>query len=312
MTRQGSVTTRPPRVRRGKRARRDELIAYLCLSPWLIGFFWLMAYPLLASLYYSFTSYPLLRGPTWSGLTNYRLLLDDPLFWKSLRITLVFVGVVVPGTIIIGYGMALLLNQKVRLLPLWRTVYFIPSIVPAIAAAFLWATLLNGRFGYVNAALGKVGIDGPGWFASETWVLPAFIIMTLWTAGAGMIFYLAALQQVDKSLYDAARIDGANAWQRLIHVSLPMTSPVILFTVITGVIGTFQIFTQGYVITNGGPANASLFYIVYLYRQAWVSYQMGYASAVAWVLVLILLGLTLLILAVAKKVVYYEFGGRKR
>lgn len=312
MTRKGSVTKGPPRMRRGRRARREELIAYLCLSPWLIGFVWLMAYPLAVSLYYSFTTYPLLRGPTWAGLTNYRLLLDDPLFWKSLRITLVFVAVVVPGTIIIGYGMALLLNQRVRLLPLWRTIFFIPSIVPAIAAAFLWATLLNGRYGYVNAALGKVGIDGPAWFASESWVLPAFIIMTLWTAGAGMVFYLAALQQVDKSLYDAARIDGANAWQRLIHVSLPMTSPVILFTVITGVIGTFQIFTQGYVITNGGPANASLFYIVYLYRQAWTSYQMGYASAVAWVLVLILLGLTLLILAVARKFVYYEFGSRKR
>jgi multiple sugar transport system permease protein len=312
MTRTGSATKGAPRRRRSPRARRDELVAYVCLAPWLIGFVGLVARPLLASLYYSFTAYPLLKGPTWAGLLNYRTLIDDPLFWKSLRVTTIFVLVVVPGMIAIGYGIALLLNQRVRAVPLWRTVYFVPSIVPAIAAAFLWSTLLNGRSGYVNAGLGKIGIDGPAWFASETWVLPAFMMMTLWTAGGGMILYLAALQQVDKSLYDAARIDGANAWQRLIHVTLPMTSPVILFTVITGVIGTFQIFTQGYLITGGGPNNGSLFYIVFLYRNAWQSFQMGYASAVAWVLVLILMVLTLLILAVARRFVYYESGGRQR
>ncbi len=312
MARRGSATNGPPRRKRSKREKKEELVAYLCLSPFLIGFVALLAYPLLASLYYSFTNYPLLRGPVWAGLWNYRLLLDDPLFWKSLRVTAIFTAVVVPGTIIIGYAIALLLNQRVRLMPVWRTAYFVPTIVPAIAAAFLWATLLNGRYGYVNEMLERVGIPGPAWFASETWVLPAFVVMTLWTAGAGMILYLAALQQVDKSLYDAARIDGANAWRRLIHISLPMTSPVILFTVITGVIGTFQMFTQGYIITNGGPNNASLFYIVFLYRNAWQSYQMGYAAAVAWVLVLILLVLTLLILVIARRFVYYEFGSRKR
>src|SRR5262249_34359041 len=156
----------------------------------LIGFLGLMAWPLVSSLYYSFTNYPLLRGPVWAGLFNYRTLYHDPLFWKSLRVTFIFVAVVVPGTIIIGYAMALLLNQRLRWTPVWRTAFFVPSIVPAIAAAFLWSTLLNARYGYVNAGLSKVGIHGPPWFASEHWVLPAFIIMTLWTAGAGMILYL--------------------------------------------------------------------------------------------------------------------------
>lgn len=280
--------------------------------PWLIGFVGLTTYPLLSSLYYSFTSYPLLAGPTWAGLSNYRQLIRDPFFWKSLRITFIFVAVVVPGTVIIGYAIALLLSQRVRWLRVWRTVYFLPSIVPSITAAFMWAFILNGRYGFVNGALNNIGIDGPKWFGSERWVLPAFVIMTLWTAGGGMILYLAALQQVPQELYDAAKVDGANAWRRLVHISIPMTSPVILFTFITGVIGSFQIFTAGFIITQGGPNNASLFYVLLLYRTAWQGFQMGYASAMAWVLALIMMGLTAVTLLVARRVVYYEFAGGQR
>jgi multiple sugar transport system permease protein len=305
----GPVRYRRRRWWRYPNARREAGIAFLCISPWLIGFIVFTAYPLIMSAYYSFTFYPILDSPTWAGLENYRQLLDDELFWKSLRVTAIYCFFAVPGGVIVGYAIALLLNQKVRWLRTWRTIYFLPSLVPAIAAAFLWSWIFNGQYGLVNGALAKIGIQGPAWFASETWVLPAFIIMTLWGAGGGMILYLAALQQVPSSLYDAAEVDGANAWQRLYHISLPMTSPVILFNFITGMIASFQIFTAGYIITDGGPNNASLFYILYLYRTGWQGFQMGYASALAWVLVLLMTVLTLITLWVAKRTVYYEFGG---
>ena len=305
----GPVRYRRRRWWRYPNARREAAIAFLCISPWLIGFIVFTAYPLIMSAYYSFTFYPILDAPRWAGLENYRQLLDDELFWKSLRVTAIYCFFAVPGGVVVGYAIALLLNQKVRWLRTWRTIYFLPSLVPAIAAAFLWSWIFNGQYGLVNGALAKIGIDGPAWFASEGWVLPAFIIMTLWGAGGGMILYLAALQQVPSSLYDAAEVDGANAWQRLIHISLPMTSPVILFNFITGMIASFQIFTAGYIITDGGPNNGSLFYILYLYRTGWHGFQMGYASAFAWVLVLLMTALTLITLWVAKRTVYYEFGG---
>src|ERR1700722_13836861 len=238
-------TTRSRRFRSGG-SRREALVAYLFISPWLLGFLIFTAYPLLASLYYSFTNYPLLQGPRWAGLANYRQLMADPLLWQSLRITGIYVAAVVPGSVAIGYAIALLLNQKVRWLRVWRTIYFLPSVMPAIASAFLWSFIFNGEYGLVNGALRKVGVNGPAWFGSPTWVLPAFIIMTLWTAGAGIILYIAALQQVPRSLYDAALVDGANAWRRLWHITIPMTSPVILFTFLTGLIGSFQIFTAGF------------------------------------------------------------------
>ncbi|MBM7789609.1 carbohydrate ABC transporter permease [Tenggerimyces flavus] len=291
-------------------SRREVGIAYLCILPWLIGFVVFTAYPLIISGYYSFTHYPILGGPTWAGLDNYRDLLEDELFWKSLRVTAVYSAFAVPGSVVIGYAIAMLLNQRVRWLRVWRTAYFLPSLVPAIAGAFLWSWIFNGQYGLVNGVLRQFGVEGPQWFASEEWVLPAFVIMTLWGAGGGMILYLAALQQVPSTLYDAAEIDGANAWHRLIHISIPMTSPVILFQFVTGLIASFQIFTAGYIVTNGGPNNASLFYVLYLYRNGWQDFQMGYASALAWVLVLIMMVLTLVTLLVARRAVYYEYGGR--
>lgn len=290
--------------------RRDAVIGYLCILPWLLGFLGFTAYPLIASAYYSLTFYPILDGPRWTGLQNYNTLLHDDLFWKSLRVTAEYCAIAVPGSVIIGYVIALLLNQKIRWLPLWRTLYFLPSLVPAIAGAFLWSWIFNPQYGLVNGVLSDVGIDGPGWFASESWVIPAFILMTLWTAGGGMILYLAALQQVPNSLYEAAELDGAGPWSRLYHITLPMTSPVVLFNFVTGLIATFQIFTAGFIVTNGGPNNGSLFYVLYLYRTGWQDFQMGYASALAWVLVLIMLGLTFLTLWVGRRTVYYEFGDR--
>lgn len=304
-----------PSIRRRKRwwqsrmSRRQTGAAYLCLLPWLIGLLVFTAYPIAASAYYSLTDYPILKGPHWVGFKNYTDMVHDDLFWKSLRVTALFTIVAVPSGVLMGYFIALLLNQRVRGLAVWRTIYFLPSIVPAIATSYLWAWIFNPDFGVFNGVLDKIGFDGPAWFGSERWVLPAFIIMQLWGAGGGLILYLAAFQQVPNILYDAAKIDGANAWHRLIHVTLPMTSPVILFTVLTGMIGTFQIFVGGYVITNGGPNNASLFYVLYLYRQGWSYFNMGYASALGWVLLLITMTLTLLILWASRRLVYYGYRG---
>jgi multiple sugar transport system permease protein len=202
----------------------------------------------------------------------------------------------------------LLLNEKVSGLSVWRTLYFVPSIVPAIASAYLWTWMFNTDFGVINSVLKTFGLPGPKWFGSEEWVLPAFIIMQLWGAGGGLVLYLAALQGVPTTLYEAAKVDGAKGWQQLVHVTLPMTSPVILFTFLTGIIGSFQVFTAGYVVTNGGPNNASLFYVLYLFRNGWRYYEMGYAAALAWVLLLIILVLTVLSLYVSRRLVYYEVG----
>jgi len=296
---------------RSPNARRRAFYAYVCLLPWILGFLIFTAYPVVASAYYSFTDYPILKGPKWVGLQNYAtMVFQDDLFWKSLRITVLYTLVAVPSGVVLGYAIALLLNQRVRGLSIWRTLYFLPSIVPAIAAAYLWAWIFNPDFGLVNGFLTRFGTRGPLWFGSEEWVLPAFWIMALWGAGGGLVLYLAALQQVPTTLYEAATIDGASALQRLAHVTLPLTSPVILFAFLTGIIGTFQIFTGGYIITAGGPNNASLFYVLYLYRNGWTYYKMGYASALAWVLLIIMLALTLVTLQAARRFVYYEAGER--
>jgi multiple sugar transport system permease protein len=289
-------------------ARREALEGLACLLPWIIGFIAFTAGPLLFSTYISFTDYPILKGPRWVGLENYRTMVSDDLFWKSLRVTAIYTLMAVPLGVCVGYGMALLLNQKIAGLSFWRTAYYVPAVVPAVAAAYLWAWMFNPDFGVINGLLVAVGLEPPKWFGSEQWVLPAFIIMNLWAAGGGLVLYLAAMQGVPTSLYDAAKVDGANAWHRLRHVTLPMTSPVILFTFLTGLIGSFQVFTAGFLITNGGPNNASLFYVLYLYRVGWKYFKMGYASALAWVLFAIIMVLTLITLRASGRLVYYESG----
>lgn len=289
-----------------RRARNQAIAGYVLILPWVVGLVIFTAYPIAASAYYSMTDYSILNEPSWIGLQNYRTMVADPLFWQSLKVTAVFCVIVVPGGVAVGYLMAVLLNQKIRFLSVWRTIYFLPSIVPAVATSIIWAWIFNQDYGLITGFLRPLGLPSPVWFGSTDWVLPAFIIMTIWGCGGNLILYLAALQQVPTELYEAASIDGARAWQRLIHVTLPMTSPVILFTLITGTISSFQIFTAGYVITNGGPLNASLFYVLYLYRIGWQYYEMGYASALAWVLLIIMLGLTLLMFAASRRFVYYE------
>jgi multiple sugar transport system permease protein len=216
----------------------------------------------------------------------------------------------VPLHVLVGYSLALLLNQKVRALSFWRTAYYVPSIVPAVATAYLFAWMFNVDQGLINGALRLVGIQGPNWFGSVGWALPTFIIMSLWGAGGGMVLYLAAMQQVPTAFYDAAMVDGANAWQRLLNITIPMTSPTILFMFMIGIINSFQTFTAVYLISQGGPVNATLMYVLYIYQNGWQYQKMGYAASLAWVLFVIVLSLTLITLKLSGRLVYYEHEGR--
>jgi len=281
--------------------------AYILVSPWIIGFIVFVAGPMVASLIFSLTSYDIVHPTVFLGASNYaRMFTGDPLFWKSLRVTMTYALVAVPLDLLAGFTLAFMLNAKVPGISVWRTLYYVPSVVAGVAVAILWLSLLNPRFGIVNWVLSWFGIRGPGWLSSTDWALPALIVMSLWGVGGGMIIYLAGLQGIPTTLYDAAQVDGANAWNRLIHVTLPMMTPIIFFNLVMGVIGTFQYFTNAYVMTRGGPADATLFYNLYLYQNAFNYMKMGYASALAWVLFVIVLLLTLLIFRSSAAWVYYE------
>jgi multiple sugar transport system permease protein len=281
---------------------------YLFIAPWALGFLAFTAGPILASLYYSFTDYDIVSKPTFVGLHNFQELFADPLFLTSMTNTLYFVVLVVPLSMILSLALALLLNQKVRLLPLYRTVYYIPSIVPFVASAILWMWLLQPQFGLVNGIIEWFGVRPPTWLASETWAKPALVLMLLWGSGSTMLIYLAGLQGVPQSLIEAAEIDGANVIQRFRHVTLPMMTPTIFFTLTIGIINTFQVFSIVYVMTAGmgGPQNATLVYLLYMFRQAFVFFKMGFASAMALVLFFIILALTIIQFVLAPIWVYYE------
>lgn len=286
---------------------RDNLAAFFFLSPWLIHFFAMIATAMIASFVISLTKTDLLTGFTWMGLKNYAQLVKDPLFTKSLQVTAYYTFLVVPLGIVVALSIALLLNQKVRGLGFWRLVYYLPSVVSGVAVAILWGWVLNPRFGLLNAGLMRLGItDPPRWMYSEQWAVPGFIIMGLWGAGGGMLLYLAGLQGIPTALYEAAEIDGANSWQRFWQITIPMLTPTIFFNLLMSIIGSWQVFTQIYVMTNGGPNNATLTMVLYLYRLGFINLRFGYASAVAWVLFAIILVFTMFVVRSSAAWVYYE------
>ncbi len=286
---------------------REAYWAYALVSPWVIGFLIWTVGPMLASLFLSFTQYNVVSPISWVGPTNYTTILTgDALFWQSVKVTFTFAALALPSGLAVGLAVALLLNLNVPGLSVWRAIYYLPSVISGVAVAVLWQYVFNPRFGVLNWALSLVGIKGPGWLSDPKWALPSLAIMSLWAAGGGMILYLAALQGVPTALYDAAKVDGANAWRRLRHITLPMISPVIFFNLVMGTIATFQYFTNAYVMTQGGPVNATLFYNLYLYNSAFRYFRMGYASALAWILFLIILAFTLLIFRGSTAWVYYE------
>jgi multiple sugar transport system permease protein len=300
-------------VRISRRALLQNLEGWLFALPWVIGLLVFFLGPMLASVYLSFTRYNGVNTPVWTGLDNYiELLAGDPLTWHSLLITTVYACVSVPLNLFLGLAVALLLNQKVRGLALWRTIFYLPSVVSGVAVALLWQWMFNTRFGVINYLLQLwFGIEGPDWLGDTSVVLPSFILISLWSVGGSMLINLAALQGVPTNLYEAAKIDGARAWQLFRHITLPMISPVIFFNLILGIIGALQSFTYFYILTDGGPNNATLTFMLYLYRRAFQFLQMGYGSAMAWLLFLYLAILTAIVFRSSRAWVYYESpGGR--
>ena len=291
-----------------RREWRENIEGYIAISPWIIGYVVFVAGPLLASLYLSLTKWSILRPPEWIGFENYaELLTEDPLFWQSLKVIGLYTLFQVPLSIIVGLSMAILLNQNILGLSLWRTIYYFPSVVAGVAVAMLWIWVLHPEFGILNIGLSFLGIEGPNWLFSQTWALPSLVMISLWNVGSGLIIYLSGLQGVPTTLYDAASIDGAGVWARLRHVTLPMITPIIFYQVVVGMIGALQVFTEPFVMTEGGPANATLFYVLYLYRNAFEYFKMGKASAMAWILALIIIALTVILFKSSNRWVYYEF-----
>ncbi len=291
--------------------RREELIGYLFILPWVIGFLIFTAGAMIYSLGLSFFRSDLLSSTTFVGLGNYQLLSEDPLFGKSLLITVIYTGLTVPFGTILALAIAMLLNQKVRALGFWRTTYYLPAVVSGVAVALIWGWVLQPEYGLLNNFLRGFGIAGPRWFLSEDWAIIGLVLIALWGTGTNMLLYLAGLQSIPTELQEAAKLDGAGAWGVFRHVTLPLLTPTVFFNVIINVIASFQVFNNAYILTNGGPNNATLTLVLYLYRQAFQLFKFGYASAIAWALFAIILVFTLLIMKSSSLWVHYEGGLRK-
>ncbi len=269
----------------------------LFISPWIIGFLAFILYPVGKSLYYSFTSYNMLSQPQWIGLGNYTALLHDQSFWIAMADTGYMIVIGLSFVSVAALSMALLLNNpKLKGVSVARVLIFIPLLVPVVVLSILWIWIFQPGQGVIDGLLHLVGISGPAWLASPYWTKPAFILMSVWGSGNMVLIYLAGMQDISPSLYEAASLDGAGSWKKIRYITLPLLRPVILFNIITGMIGMFQYFAQAYIMTDGGPAQSSLFYSLYLYLNAFSYFKMGYASAMAWILLLIALALTILIL----------------
>jgi len=285
---------------------KKRWVGYAFISPWLIGFLIFTAYPFVTSVFLSFTRYNIVQPPVWIGAANYRALLThDPLFWKSLGVTLKFAALSVPLGIIAGVALALLLNLNLRGIAIYRTIFFLPSIVPTVASSVVFLWLLNPDIGLINRALGAIGITGPEWLQSPKWALWSLVGLSIWGIGGSMVIYLAGLKDIPAYLYEAALIDGAGPWQRLRYVTLPMLTPVIFFNLVMGLIGVFQYFTQAYIMTQGGPEDSTRFYALYMFQQAWRYLNAGYASAMGWLLFLVIMAITVGLFWTQKRWVHY-------
>lgn len=293
-----------------RRERRNLVNGLLFASPYIVGFLAFTLYPLAATVYYSFCHYNVVTPPVWAGLDNYRemfALSGDNLFWKSLWNTLYFTVFSVPLGLALAIGLALLLNQKVFGISAYRTIFFLPSIVPLVASSVLWLWVLDPRSGLINSTLAQFGLPQPGWIADEYWSKPSLVLMSLWGVGGAMVIFLAGLADVPETLYEVAELDGAGRFRKFWNVTLPMLTPTILFNLVMGLIGAFQYFTQVFVMTagRGTPNDTTMFYALYLYKMAFNFLRMGYASAMACVLFLIILAATLVVLISSKKWVHY-------
>ena len=280
---------------------------YLFISPWLTGLLIFTAFPIIASVYLSFCSYDIVSPPKWIGLANYsEILLHDTRFWKALWNTLRYAAMALPLCMVAAFGLALLLNLDLPGISIYRTIFYLPNIIPAVASSVVFQWILNPQIGLINGLLGLFGIQGPAWLQDQVWAMRSLVLLSVWGVGGSVVIYLAGLKDIPESLYEAALVDGANAWQRTLHITLPMMTPIIFYNLIMGIIGTFQYFTQAYVMTQGGPADSTLFYALYLFYQAWRYLNMGTASAMAWILFLIVILSTWLAFRSQKHWVHYD------
>jgi len=293
-------------------ATREAIAFHLLVSPWIAGFALFTAGAMIFSIVISFTDWQVLLPVHFVGLKNYqRALFRDPLVKQSLKVTAIYTFSAVPLDLILAMTVAILMNQKVRFLGLWRTIYYLPAVIPSVAVAMLWMWIFNPKFGVLNWLLSLVGVRGPGWIYTPEWALPSLVLTSLWGIGGSMLIYLAGLQGIPTQLYESAKIDGAGTVKLFRYITLPMMTPVIFFNLVMGIIGSFQVFTNAFIMTNGGPVNATLFYVLYLYRQAFQGYKMGYGAALAWILFVIIISFTLLIIRSSAAWVFYEASLRK-
>lgn len=302
------ATRQPPKRKRSAARRREALEGIFYTSPWILGFLIFVAGPLVASMWFSLTKYNVLRPPRFIGLSNYiTAFTSDPLFFPSIWRTFYFALLSVPLAMIGSLVIALLLNQKLVATSVWRTLYFLPTLTPIVAAALLWRWMLNPDVGLINYLLAQIGIPGPGWLSSTTWAIPALVLMGLWASvgGSRMIIFLAGLQDVPTELLEAAEIDGAGVWAKFWRVTLPMITPTVFFNLVLGIIFALRTFDIAFVSTAGGPARATWFISLHIYQNAFVSFDMGYASALAWVFFVILFTLTFVQFRLSGRWVFY-------
>jgi multiple sugar transport system permease protein len=298
-----------PRGKLGKMARKEARLGYLFIAPWIIGFLFFTLLPIFSSFYYSFTRYSVLRAPVWIGLDNYiDIFSDDRLFPVILLNTLIFVAFSVPLRLIVAFLLAVLLNTKIRGATLFRTIYYIPTVVPLVASAILWLWIFNPRVGLANAFLDLIGLGPVPWLTDVAWSKPTVIAVSAWTVGQAMVIMLAGLQDVPIDLHEAAMIDGAGLWSRFWAVTVPIMTPVIFFNLVMGLISGFQVFALPFILTQGGPLNSTLFYNLYVYDNAFKFLKMGYASALVWLLFVIVVGFTYLLFGTSRRWVHYTGG----
>lgn len=296
--------TRPPR-----RCRLPRwLIGYVFIAPWLLAFVAFEAYPILSGFYHSFTDWTATgKAERFVGLDNYvEAFTRDPLFWKAVSNTIYFIGVSVPLGIIAAFALAMLLNSRIGGTTMYRTIYYLPSVVPAVAAVIVWVFIFETRRGILNFGLELLGLPAIRWLSDPSWAMPALIIMSLWSIGASMIIFLAGLQGIPQELYEAAEVDGASGWHSLWRITVPLMTPTIFFNLVMSLVAAFQAFNNAFIMTNGGPNNATLLYMLHLYNNAFRYFRMGYASALAVVLFIIVFGLTLFVYRSSKRWVYYS------
>jgi len=303
------ATTRKRRMSKGE--TRSLVTGLLFVSPWLLGFLLWTLYPLVSSAYYSFTRYDLIKPPIWIGLGNFKeIFTDDPRFWTVVYNTFYYVGISVPLGVAVAFLLASLLNTKIVARSAFRAIFYIPAIVPAVCTAMVWLFIYNNQYGVINNILRGMGQPIIPFLSSLEWAKPSLIVIALWATGTAMVIFLAALQDVPRTLYEAATVDGANSWHKFRHITLPMCSPIILYSLVIGIIGGFSVFLMPYLLTNGGPMASTEFYAMNLYRQAFEYFRMGKASALAWIMAIVVALMTALLFKTSGSWVFYGGGDK--